>query len=84
MAAGDNFDSATHGVGGPLNVAPVPSGYEALNRVIAAAEKLGWPHNKDYNSGTQDEVFYYQVNQKSGLGFQQKKPISTQPVTGAI
>jgi choline dehydrogenase len=74
MAAGDtDFDSATHGIGGPLNVAPVLSGYEALNRVIAAAEKLGWPHNKDYNSGTQDGFSYYQVNQKSGLRFSAKK-----------
>ena len=74
MAAGNtDFDSGTHGVGGPLNVAPVRSGYEALDRVIAAAEKLGWPHNKDYNSGTQDGFSYYQVNQKSGLRFSAKK-----------
>ena len=74
MAAGNtDFDSVTHGVGGPLNVAPVRSGYEALDRVIAAAEKLGWPHNKDYNSGTQDGFSYYQVNQKSGLRFSAKK-----------
>lgn len=74
MAAGNtDFDSATHGVGGPLHVAPVRSGYEALNRVIAAAEKLGWPHNKDYNSGAQDGFSYYQVNQKSGLRFSAKK-----------
>ena len=74
MAAGNkDFDSATHGIGGPLNVAPVRSGYEALDRVIAAAEKLGWPHNKDYNSGTQDGFSYYQVNQKSGLRFSAKK-----------
>ena len=74
MAAGNtDFDSVTHGFGGPLNVAPVRSGYEALDRVIAAAEKLGWPHNKDYNSGTQDGFSYYQVNQKSGLRFSAKK-----------
>ena len=74
LAAGvTDFDSATHGIGGPLNVAPVLSGYEALDRVIAAAEKLGWPHNKDYNSGTQDGFSYYQVNQKSGLRFSTKK-----------
>ena len=74
MAAGNtDFDSVTHGVGGPLNVAPVRSSYEALDRVIAAAEKLGWPHNKDYNSGTQDGFSYYQVNQKSGLRFSAKK-----------
>ena len=74
LAAGvTDFDSATHGIGGPLNVAPVLSGYEALDRVIAAAEKLGWPHNKDYNSGTQDGFSYYQVNQKSGLRFSAKK-----------
>ncbi len=74
MAAGNkDFDSATHGVGGPLNVVPVRGGYEALDRVIAAAEKLGWPRNRDYNSGTQDGFSYYQVNQKSGLRFSVKK-----------
>ena len=41
--------------------------------MIAAAKKLGWPHNKDYNSGTQDGFSYYQVNQKSGLRFSAKK-----------
>ncbi|MGA0952739.1 MAG: GMC family oxidoreductase, partial [Candidatus Puniceispirillaceae bacterium] len=74
MAAGDtDFDSAIHGVGGPLHVAPVQNRYEALDRVITAAEKLGWPHNKDYNSGTQDGFSYYQVNQKNGLRFSAKK-----------
>ena len=74
IAAGDtNFDSAIHGVGGPLHVAPVQNRYEALDRVITAAEKLGWPHNKDYNSGTQDGFSYYQVNQKNGLRFSAKK-----------
>ena len=74
MAAGDtDFDSAIHGVGGPLHVAPVQNRYEALDRVITAAEKLGWPHNKDYNSGTQDGFSYYQVNQKNGLRFSAKQ-----------
>jgi len=74
LAAGDpNFDETIHGVGGPLHVAPVQTRYEALDRVISAAETLGWPHNKDYNSGTQDGFSYYQVNQKNGLRFSAKK-----------
>ena len=74
LASGDeNFDSRLHGVNGPLNVAPVRSNYEALDILIAAAKKMGYPHNKDYNGARQDGFGYYQVTQKNGLRFSAKK-----------
>jgi choline dehydrogenase len=74
LAAGEtDNDPAIHGVGGPLNVAPVRSHYEALDRVIDATTKMGWPKNKDYNDGDQEGFSYYQVNQKGGLRFSAKK-----------
>ena len=67
------FDRALRGVGGPLNVAPVRSRYEALDMVIDAAETLGYPRNSDYNGASQDGFGYYQVTQKNGLRFSAKK-----------
>ena len=69
----DDFDDNLHGVGGPLNVAEVRTRYEALDRLIEAAETIGYPHNKDYNGATQDGFGYYQVTQKNGLRFSAKK-----------
>ena len=69
----DSFDSALRGVGGPLNVAAVRTRYQALDMVIDAAEKLGYPRNHDYNGATQEGFGYYQVTQKNGLRFSAKK-----------
>lgn len=69
----DDFDSEIHGIDGPLNVAPVRTRYEALDMLIDAAEKLGYPRNKDYNGASQDGFGYYQVTQKNGLRFSAKK-----------
>ena len=69
----DDFDDNLHGIGGPLNVAEVRTRYEALDRLIEAAEAMGYPHNKDYNGATQDGFGYYQVTQKNGLRFSAKK-----------
>ena len=82
LANGDkDFDSEIHGIGGPLNVAPVRSRYEALDMLIDAAEKLGYPRNKDYNGASQDGFGYYQVTQKNGLRFSAKKAY-LQPARG--
>ena len=69
----EGFDSTLRSVGGPLNVAPVRTRYEALDMVIDAAEKLGYPRNHDYNGVSQDGFGYYQVTQKNGLRFSAKK-----------
>ena len=74
LSKGDEgFDSTLRGVGGPLNVAPVRTQYEALDMVINAAETLGYPRNHDYNGASQDGFGYYQVTQKNGLRFSAKK-----------
>ena len=74
LSKGDEgFDSALRGVGGPLNVAPVRTRYEALDMVIDAAETLGYQRNHDYNGVSQDGFGYYQVTQKNGLRFSTKK-----------
>ena len=74
LGKGDaGFDSTLRGVGGPLNVAPVRTRYEALDMVIDAAETLGYPRNHDYNGASQDGFGYYQVTQKNGLRFSAKK-----------
>ena len=74
LSKGDEgFDKTLRGVGGPLNVAPVRTQYEALDMVINAAETLGYPRNHDYNGASQDGFGYYQVTQKNGLRFSAKK-----------
>ena len=74
LGKGDaGFDSTLRGVGGPLNVAPVRTRYEALDMVIDAAETLGYTRNHDYNGASQDGFGYYQVTQKNGLRFSAKK-----------
>jgi len=62
-----------HARGGPLNVAALRNGYEALDLLIRAAESCGYPHNRDYNGATQDGFGQYQVTQKNGLRFSAKK-----------
>jgi choline dehydrogenase len=54
-------------------VAAVRTRYQALDMVIDAAEKLGYPRNHDYNGATQEGFGYYQVTQKNGLRFSAKK-----------
>ncbi len=55
-----------HGIGGPLNVADVRTTYPILNRVIEAAEEVGYPRNPDYNGERQEGFGYFQVTQKNG------------------
>ena len=73
-AAGNgDFDPQIRGVGGPLNVAPMRTRYEALDMLIEAAKSLGYEHNQDYNGASQDGFGYYQVTQKNGLRMSAKK-----------
>ncbi|MEK9745637.1 MAG: GMC family oxidoreductase N-terminal domain-containing protein, partial [Candidatus Puniceispirillum sp.] len=73
FAGNADFDSQIRGVGGPLNVAPMRSRYEALDMLIEAAKSLGYEHNQDYNGASQDGFGYYQVTQKNGLRMSAKK-----------
>ena len=69
--AGENDEF--HARGGPLNVAALRNGYDALDLLIRAAESCGYPHNRDYNGASQDGFGQYQVTQKNGLRFSAKK-----------
>ncbi len=82
-ADSEDMDPDLRGDNGPLNVAMVRTRYEALDRIIAAAEKLGHPHNPDYNGNDQHGFGYYQVTQKNGVRHSAKKayidPIKSRP-----
>ncbi|HEY8857063.1 MAG TPA: choline dehydrogenase [Rugosibacter sp.] len=56
-----------HGVGGPLNVAPLRD-YNALSKVfIDAGVAVGIPRNNDFNNGPQREgLGFHEVTQKHG------------------
>ena len=54
------------GQGGPLNVAR-PTDPSPLNeRLMAAADELDLPLNKDFNGATQEGVGYFELTQKNG------------------
>jgi choline dehydrogenase len=57
---------ASRGSGGLLNVAHMRETHELCDAFIAAAEKSGFPRNKDYNNGNQEGFGYYQVTMKDG------------------
>jgi choline dehydrogenase len=59
---GDDY----HGVGGPLNVAPLRESYPILDQMIEAGGELGYPMHHDYNGASQAGFSYYQVTQKNG------------------
>jgi len=73
QGSANDFDPKIRGQGGPLNVAQLRTTYKALDLVIDAAEKMGYPRNNDYNGQIQDGFGYYQVTQKNGLRLSAKK-----------
>ena len=59
-------ESVHHGIHGPINVAD-PQDPNPLSRAfVAAAIELGYPHNADFNAGTQEGFGLYQITQKDG------------------
>lgn len=61
LAGGDAF----HGTGGPLGVAPQPR-HPIADAWIAAAGKLQYPENADFNGARQDGVGYYETTTRAG------------------
>ncbi|MEE2760996.1 MAG: GMC family oxidoreductase N-terminal domain-containing protein [Pseudomonadota bacterium] len=55
-----------HGTGGPLNVTFPRIVSPLTNEFVAAAEKLQYQHNPDFNGETQDGVGQHQATQKNG------------------
>jgi choline dehydrogenase-like flavoprotein len=58
--------SPTHGVGGPLNVAPQRSPRKLTDLMIGAARARGFPLDPDYNDGEPDGVTITEVTQRNG------------------
>lgn len=55
------------GAGGPLHVSnPTPYVHPLTKSYIAACEKLGLPHNRDFNGAEQEGAGVYQLTTKGG------------------
>ncbi len=55
-----------HGVGGPLNVAPLRSPNVLTDVYVKAAVQAGFVENNDFNGANQEGVSPYEVTQKNG------------------
>ncbi|MFD2366754.1 GMC family oxidoreductase [Pseudoduganella sp. GCM10020061] len=58
--------SAYHGIGGPLNVAPLRSPNPLSHAFVQAAMEAGFPFSEDFNGPDQEGVNCYEVTQKNG------------------
>jgi choline dehydrogenase len=58
--------SEYRGRGGPLNVADMRETDPLLDKIIDAAEEVGFPRNPDYNGADQEGFGYFQVTQRNG------------------
>ena len=82
---------AFHGAGGQWRVEEPRSRWEILDAVLDAAEEIGIPRTKDFNTGDNFGAAYFQVNQKRGRRWSAArgflKPVLNRPnltlVTGA-
>ena len=64
----DHFDGQTHmhGTGGEWKVNKQRLSWELLDRFADACEAAGIPRTADFNTGTNEGVSYFQVNQRNG------------------
>lgn len=64
----DHFlgESNLHGTGGGWRVEPPRVRWGVLDAVAQAAQELGVPPNQDFNTGDNEGVGYFHVNQKRG------------------
>jgi len=56
----------THGTEGPLNATSIPTRHELVDALIGAANSLGIPSRKDFNTGDQRGAGYYQLTTRNG------------------
>ncbi|MBV9548065.1 MAG: GMC family oxidoreductase N-terminal domain-containing protein [Alphaproteobacteria bacterium] len=59
-------DSAHHATTGELHVARPRARWDILDAVANAAEEMGIPKTADFNTGDNEGVSYFHVNQKNG------------------
>ncbi|TCR65941.1 GMC family oxidoreductase N-terminal domain-containing protein [Rhizobium sp. BK376] len=60
------IDPAYHGLGGPLNIAPLRSVNPMAEVFLEAAQQAGHPLNADFNGARQNGVGLYTFTQKNG------------------
>jgi choline dehydrogenase len=60
-------DTEHHGAGGEWRVEQMRVSWPILDAVIEAANQMGIPKTSDFNTGDNDGVGYFHVNQKRGL-----------------
>lgn len=60
-------DTEHHGAGGEWRVEQPRVRWDVLDAVIAAANEMGIPRTLDFNTGDNNGVGYFHVNQKRGL-----------------
>lgn len=90
----DHFlgDTAFHARGGPWRVEPPRVRWKVLDAVRQAAIEMGVPDLDDFNTGDNEGVSYFHVNQKSGRRWSAArgflKPVLSRPnlrlITGAL
>ena len=90
----DHFlgESTHHGTGGPWRVEPPRVRWKVLDAVRQAAIEMGVPATADFNTGDNEGVSYFHVNQKAGRRWSTArgflKPIASRPnllvITGAL
>lgn len=84
--------SVMHGTGGGWRVEPPRVSWDVLDVVSDAAEQLGIPKSNDFNTGDNEGVGYFHVNQKTGRRWSSArgflKPVLSRPnlrvITGAL
>ncbi len=57
---------ATRGTEGPLNATSIKTPHPLVEGLIGAAGALGLPHVRDFNTGDQEGVGYYQLTTRNG------------------
>ncbi|WP_238878540.1 GMC family oxidoreductase [Achromobacter xylosoxidans] len=57
---------ATRGTEGPLNATSIKTPHPLVEGLIDAAGALGLPHVRDFNTGDQEGVGYYQLTTRNG------------------
>ena len=62
-------DNEHHATSGELRVAAPRVRWQILDAVAAAAEEMGIPKVRDFNTGDNEGVNYFHVNQKNGRRF---------------
>lgn len=67
LETNDLPEADTRGKHGPLSATSIPAKHELVDAFIQSAQREKIPHVKDFNTGNQHGVGYYQLTTKNGL-----------------